>query len=401
MTTQSTTATGAAGHDLPAFETISVEALREAGSMKWTKYPGTLAAFVAEMDYGLAAPVDEAIRELLDRGLTGYLPAALEHDLKRATAAWHATEYGWQVDADDVFPVADVIRAYEFAIERFSAPGSRVVLMTPAYGPFFLVPALHDREVVEVALSRQGEEWEVDLDALDAALRDGGGLVVLCNPHNPIGKVYSPAEMRDIAEVVERHGARVFSDEIHAPIVHPGRRHTPYASVDPIAAGHTLTATSASKAFNLPGLKCAQIIASNPADRAVLDRLGMAITHGAANPGVVANTAAYTHGRPWLDSVRAHLLGNRDLLLDRLAHELPAVRAGVPEATYFGWLDVSALGLPGNPQQFFLQHAAVALSDGESFGAAGQGYVRFNFAMPRTAIPTAVAAMASAVREAA
>ncbi|NMM83314.1 aminotransferase class I/II [Rhodococcus sp. SRB_17] len=383
---------------VPDFENITVEKLRAAGSMKWTKYPDTIAAFVAEMDYGVATPIAEAVTDLLTKGLLGYLPQWMEHDLQTATAHWCERRYGWNINPDNVFPVADVIQAYQFAIQHFSKPGSKVVLMTPAYGPFFLVPQLQHREVIEVPMLREQDNWAVDYDAIDAAFQAGGGILVLCNPHNPVGKVYTAQELAAIAEIVDRHGGSVFSDEIHAPIVFSGSRHIPYASVNDVAAAHCLTATSASKAFNLPGLKCAQIIATGENFKSRLESLGIVITHGASNMGVVANTAAYNSGEFWLDSVRDYLEGNRDILVDALTEHLPGARIISPDATYFGWIDVRSLNLPGNAQQFFLEQARVALSDGNTFGVTAQGHIRFNFAMQRQVIPEAISAMSAALQ---
>lgn len=380
----------------PDFEGISALHLREIGSMKWRKYPGTLAAFVAEMDFGVAAPIVESITDVTARGLFGYMPNWLEEELQHSTADWCARSFNWHIEPRSVFPVADVMRAFEFAIEHFSDPNSKIVLMTPAYGPFFQMAALHKREVLEVAMALDGDSWAVDFDALETALNKDD-LLVLCNPHNPIGKTYTAAELAEIAQIVDRRQARVFSDEVHAPITYAGHNHMPYASIDDVAAGHALTATSASKAFNLPGLKCAQIIASNEADQATLEALGMAVTHGASNVGAAANTAAYARGGPWLASVVEYLAGNRKELVTEVNKLLPQVKMVLPESTYFGWLDCSALHLDPTAQQFFLERAKVALSDGHTFGAAGHGHVRFNFATSRDIVRQAVMEMSQAL----
>jgi cystathionine beta-lyase len=189
----------------------------------------------------------------------------------------------------------------------------------------------------------------------------------------------------------------VFADEIHAPLVFPGHRHIPYASISPVTAGHTITATSASKAWNLPGLKCAQLILSNEADRRKWSAVGMWAEHGTANLGVVANTAAFTEGGPWLDKVLTYLDGNRTLLADLLAAHLPQVRYTPPEGTYLAWLDCRELGLGDHPARFFLEHADVAMTDGPLCGEAGKGFVRFNFATPRPILEQAVRQMAQAL----
>jgi cystathionine beta-lyase len=201
--------------------------------------------------------------------------------------------------------------------------------------------------------------------------------------------------MLAIAAVVQRHGGRVFSDEIHAPLVYPGRRHVPYASLSPVTAGHTLTATSASKAWNLAGLKCAQVVLSNDADRETWSRVGKLAEHGAATLGVVANTAAYAEGGPWLADVLSYLDGNRRLLGEHVAELLPGVGYTPPEGTYLGWLDFRDTG-PADPAPYFLERAGVAMTDGALCGDAGRGFGRLNFALPRPILRAAVERIAAA-----
>ncbi|WP_158726476.1 MalY/PatB family protein [Tomitella fengzijianii] len=384
----------------PDFGAVTVPRLRAAGSMKWTKYPGTLAAFVAEMDFGVAEPVADAIDRVVRRGVLGYTPAWMEDALKNATSEMYARRYGWRPEPAAVFPVADVIRAYEFAITHLSPPGGKLVLLTPAYGPFFAVAGLTGRQVIEVPMLREGDEWLIDFPAVDAAFADGGGLLVLCNPHNPVGKVYTREEQAALAAIVERHGGTVFSDEVHAPFVFAGAQHVPYASMGGYAAEHCVTATSASKAFNIPGLKCAQLIAGGERQRAILDGLGVFVTHGASVTGVAANIAAYERGDEWLGSVMGYLDGNRQELLDAVGRALPAARIARPEATYFGWIDLGPAAPDGDVQRFLIDNAEVAISSGASFGVGCDGHIRFNFATRRQLIPQAVNAIAAALAHA-
>ncbi|MGO1768465.1 MAG: MalY/PatB family protein [Microbacterium sp.] len=380
------------------FDSITPEQLRDVGSMKWSLFPGKTPAFVAEMDFGIAPAITDALHEAVDRGAFGYLPPAAGRALTEAFAGWSAERYDWAVDPGDVKSISDVIQAFQVAIDHFSAPGSAIVLPTPAYMPFLTVPEVHDRRIIQVPMIRTADGWEYDLDALDRAFADGGGLLVLCNPHNPIGRVLREDEMAAIGEVVDRHGARVFSDEIHAPLVHPGHVHRPYAAVNEVNAGHTLTATSASKAFNLPGLKAAQVVLSNDADRAYWAANARALHFDASNLGVVANTAAYTGGGDWLAGVVDYLDGSRRLLAELVAKHLPGVRYTPPEGTYLAWLDCAALDLPGSPYEFFANEAKVVATDGALCGAGNERAVRLNFATPRPILTDAVAAMGAALR---
>ncbi|MGY1682338.1 MalY/PatB family protein [Geodermatophilus sp. SYSU D01176] len=378
------------------FDHLTVEDLRAGGSLKWSLYPEAIGSFVAEMDFGTAPAVTAALHAAVDGAVFGYLPPALLQRMSEAYAAWSADRYGWTVPPERVRPLADVLAGLAAAIEHFSRPGSPVVLPTPAYMPFLTLPGVLGREVIEVPMARDGDRYVYDLDALDAAFRAGGHLMVLCNPHNPIGRVLEPAEMTAVAEVVDRHGGRVFSDEIHAPLVYPGHRHVPYASLGEVPAGHAVTATSASKAWNLPGLKCAQLVLSNDADAATWARVGLHPEHGASTLGVVANTAAYTGGAGWLDDVLAYLDANRRLLADLVAEHLPGVRYTPPEGTYLAWLDCRQLGL-AEPGPFFLERAGVALTDGLLCGTSGRQYVRLNVATPQPVLTEVVGRMGAAL----
>lgn len=380
------------------YDSITVDELRELGSVKWTMFPDTIGAFVAEMDFGLAPPVSQALRTTLDRGLTGYLPPELATRMSAATSAWCLDTYGWDVPAAWVHPVPDVIAALEITITKFSPPGSKIIVPTPAYMPFLTVPTSHNREVIEVPSVEINGRWLMDLDGIAQAFDDGGHLLILCNPHNPLGTVASRDELIAISRVVEDKGGRVFSDEIHAPLVFRGHSHVPYASVSTEAAGHTITATSASKAWNLAGLKCAQVIISNEADEAHWQTFGFMASHGASNMGVVGNTAAYTSGRKWLQDVIDYLDGNRQLLGELVEEHLPDVRYSAPDGTYIAWLDFRDCAIEGDLAEFFRTEAGVSISDGVVCGAVGAGFARFVFALPRPVMREAIERMGAALR---
>ncbi|WGW11249.1 aminotransferase class I/II-fold pyridoxal phosphate-dependent enzyme [Saxibacter everestensis] len=389
--------------DMAAFhreiDARSIDALRQQGGFKWAAHPQAIGAFIAEMDFGLAAPIREAVASSLDTESTGYLSPRLADELGRATARWQLDHHGRDVPAAWIRPAADVLVALEQTIEYFTSPDDPIVLLTPAYMPFVSLPRRHGRRLVQVPMVEPGDEhghWQLDLPALDRALGDGG-LLVLVNPHNPIGKVYSKDELKQIAEIVERNGARVFADEIHAPMIYPGQGHIAYATINETTARHTVTAASASKSWNIPGLKCAQLIFSNSDDVDRWDATRLIVGDGAATPGVVANIAAYQHGETWLRNVMGYLDGNRSLLAELLAELLPEVNFTVPDATYLAWLDCRPLKLGTSPVEFFLDNANVALTDGALCGTVGQGHVRLNFATPRPILVQMVRQLAAAV----
>jgi cystathionine beta-lyase len=378
-------------------DSTTVATLRARGSFKWTAPgPDGLGAAVAEMDFGAAPPILDALAGLSATANFGYLPPPLADELAAACAEFMARRYGWQADPADIHPIPDVIKGLELAITHFSRPGSPVILPTPAYMPFLIVPKFLDREIIQVPMLDDGTGFfTFDLDGIDAAFRAGGQLLIFCNPYNPLGRVFRADEMTQLTGVVDRHGGRVFADEIHAPLVYPGQRHIPYAATSETAAGHTLTATSASKAWNLPGLKCAQVVLTNDADRKRWADLGVFASHGASNPGVVANIAAFRHGGAWLDEVIGYLDDSRRLLAELVRRLLPGVRYRPPDGTYLAWLDCTALDLPQSPGELITDRARITVVDGPAFGTGGAGAFRFNFATPQPILAEMVGQIAA------
>jgi cysteine-S-conjugate beta-lyase len=358
--------------------------LRARGSVKWsTPGPDGFGAAVAEMDFGAAPAILDALAALSATENFGYLSPVLGRELVDACADFQQRRHGWAVDPELIHPVPDVIKALEIAITYYSKPGSPVILPTPAYMPFLSVPGQLGREIIQVRMHEEAGFFTLDLDAIDAAFRAGGHLLIFCNPCNPLGRVYTEEEIAELTAVVDRHGGRVFADEIHAPLVYPGLRHIPYASTSDTAAAHTLTGTSASKGWNLPGLKCAQVILSSAADQERWAELGHVAWRGASSPGVAANIAAYRRGEAWLDEVLAFLDENRRLLADLLARHLPQVRYRPPDGTYLAWLDCTAMNLDGSPGALLREQAQLTVVDGPAFGEGGPGSFRFNFATPQ------------------
>jgi cystathionine beta-lyase len=376
---------------------ITMAELRRRGSVKWTRgAPDVIGAFVAEMDFGAAPAVEAALREVIARSDFGYLSEHAVAEMAQACGAWQQERYGWTVDPARIRPLPDVLKGLEAAITVFSRPGSPVILPTPAYMPFLTVPPWLGRQIIQVPMAADGGRFVLDLDGIESAFRQGGHLLVLCNPCNPVGRVYTAAELAAVTEVVDRNGGRVFADEIHAPLVYPGGAHVPYASVSEQAAAHAVTATAASKGWNLPGLKCAQLILTSDADAAAWAEHGFMFEHGASTPGVWVTAAAYRDGGAWLADVVGYLDGSRRLLAQWLARQLPAVRYQPPEGTYLAWLDCRDLGLDDSPAEFFLAKARVLLTDGAACGEAGRGHVRLNFATPRPILAEIVRRMAEA-----
>jgi cystathionine beta-lyase len=349
------------------------------------------------MDFDVAPVVRAEIVAAVDREDFGYLEADLRA-LTTACADFLEAAYGWSVPPTRVFPVADVLGGISTVLDVFVEAGRGVVIPTPAYPPFFEVVELTGRPVVAAPMARDADRDTLDLNAIDAALAAGARAVLLCNPHNPTGRVFTVQELEALCSIVDRYGARVVADEVHAPLVYEPHRHVPYATVSEAAAAHTLTITSASKAFNLAGLKCAQVIASNHADAARWRGLRVFEVAGPTPIGVAASVAAYRDGGEWLSALVAYLDGNRRRLGELLADRVPAVAYRLPEATFLAWLDCAALGLD-DPARFFLDRARVAVSDGPPFGPGCDQFVRCNFATSRSLLEQIVTAMGSAVEQ--
>jgi cystathionine beta-lyase len=379
------------------YDTLTLEQLTGVVGKKWTTYPDTIGAFIAEMDFGTAPAVIEALRTTIDNGFFGYLPDAMEEGLQKACAEWYADTTGWEIAPSQVHSLPDVLKGLELTLNHYAPKGGKVIIPTPAYMPFLFVPTYNNREIIEVPMLQDAAGWQFDFDGIDAAFAAGGEVLILCNPHNPIGRVLRRDEMERLSEIVETHGGRVFSDEIHAPLVYEGHAHLPYASVNEAAAGHTVTAVAASKAWNLAGLKCAQVVFSNDADQQTWDEGASWSGHGASTLGVIASTAAYSNGREWLAEVLAYLDGNRRHLVDLVAAHMPDVRYTMPEGTYLAWLDFTETKVPNDVGTFFREQAGVAITDGGGCGEVGCGCVRFNFAMPRPLMEQAISRMGQAM----
>ena len=379
------------------FDAITLEALRAGGGLKWRAFPDCIGAFVAEMDFGIAPAIRDALREAVDHGQVGYLSAAPLRAMAEACAQWQQRHHGWELPVEAVKAVPDVLGALEVVSRHYLPAGAPVALPTPCYMPFLPLLALLGHPVVQVPMRGERDDWRLDEAALEAAFAAGARMLLLCNPHNPIGKVYRRDELQRIAAIAARHDARVFADEIHAPLVFTGQRHVPYATVSDQAAHQAITAISASKAWNLAGLKCAQLVFTRVDDLHRWRELGHFAGNSTSTPGVLAHTAAWRDGDPWLRVVLDYLEGNRALLGRLLRERLPQVGYVEPQGTYLAWLDCRALPLGMPPHLFFRRHAKVALTDGAECGAGGEGHVRLNFAMPRPLLAETVERMAGAV----
>ena len=372
---------------------------RRAGdSNKWKKYPAdVLPLWVADMDFASPGPVIRALHERVEHGVFGYgaeIPEFHEVFLDRLQK-----RYGWRVAPEAVLVIPGVIPGFNLAARALAAAGDGLLLQTPVYPPILRVPGNAGLSSDEMELSREADgAYAIDFDRFAAAIGERTRVFLLCNPHNPVGRLFRRDELLRMAEICLEHGLVICADEIHCELVYTGREHVPIASIDPDIAARTITLMAPSKTFNLPGLKCSVAIIPDAALRERFVAAQVDLVRAVNILGYTATLAAYRDGQPWLDELLRYLEANRDFLVDYVRSRLPGVATAPPEATYLAWLDCRDARLPDDdPYAFFLDRARVALNDGRAFGRGGAGFVRLNFACPRTILVEALERMRHAL----
>jgi cystathionine beta-lyase len=380
----------------PALGSCELEHLRNRRSVKWTlPGPDVLPAWVAEMDFDLAGPITEALRQALDASDAGY---AHPDDFGVPLAEFARSRWGWEPDPSLVFAIPDVMTGVAEVVTAVTKPGAGILINPPVYPPFFSRLALTGRHIVEAPLARDASgRYELDFDVIEAALgEEGVAAYLLCNPHNPVGRVWSFSDLEMVADLCQSHDVWLLVDEIHGPLALDGAEHVPMLSLDHAMAERTFVFSSASKGWNIPGLKCAAAITASEANRARLSERWEALLP--SHFGVLATMAAFGQSVAWLDAVRSQLDENRQLLGRLLGERLPRVGYLAPEASFLAWLDCRELGMGEDPAGWFLDRGRVALSPGPLFGAEGRGYARLNIGTSPALIDEAVVRMAEAVR---
>lgn len=369
----------------------SEEESRTAGSLKWTGVKTdeggeTYGAWVAEMDYGTAPNVRDRLVEAVNSGLLGYLPRWARDGVVSSLKPFLEKRYGWVVKPEWIFPTGTVLGALDETIDKLTRPGSAIIVPTPAYMPFLTIPGRHGREVIEVpskhtANAASGEEaWSLDLEGIEEGLKAGAGLIILCNPWNPTGRVLTVKELRALNELVSKYDALVFSDEIHGPLVFgdPSAL-VSYASLGPEFAAHTVTATGASKAWNIAGLQSAQVILPDRKLREKWEEKVALTDRGPSALGAIATVEAYDSGAQWLEAVLGQIGAN----LDDLEAALDGTMADYyrPEGTYLAWIGFDTYDLERDPAEILREDYAVATNSGATLGEPYRNWIRVNAAM--------------------
>ena len=369
---------------------------RGTGACKWDDAPSLFGAddvlplWVADMDFPAPPPVLDALRKSVEHGVFGY-PSARQDRAVDALVSWLRRRFSWEVPQEEVVFVPGVVPALKAAIDVFTEPGDGVIVQTPVYHPFLDLARSHGRRILENPLVEIDGRWTLDFRGLET-LAPQAKVLLLCSPHNPVGRVWTREELSTISDICSRHGVLVLSDEIHADLVFEPHVHTPFRLAGGSAAEQALTFVAPSKTFNIAGLNIAATLVPDPVRRKAFERrfreLGMPRTNV---PGLVALEAAYAHGEPWLESLLVHLESNARHLESSSADRFPSLRHRRPEATYLAWIDCRELGLPDPAlADFFSRTCRLGLNAGRMFGKPGQGWMRLNFGTSRAILEEAL-----------
>ncbi len=370
---------------------------RNTGSSKWNRYPAdVLPMWVADMDFAVAPEIIDALHARLDHPVLGY--AVARDALRAQIVASMAQSYGWTIAPQEIVFLPGVEPGFNMSLRALLAPGNGVVVQTPMYRPILSAPGHWNltRLDVELRASQDGRH-RVDMAALGQAL-DKARAFLFCNPHNPLGKVFARDELRAIAEACLARKIVMISDEIHCDLLFDGRSHVPMASLGTAIADNTITLMSASKTYNIAGLKAAFAIIRNDALREKFNAARAGMVDSVNVMGLEATLAAFAHAGAWKRDLIAYLQGNRDYLMKAVRTRLGGIHMHEPEATFLAWLDCSALALPMEPQRFFLERGKVGFSAGDEFGSAGKNFIRLNFGCPRAVLEDGIKRMEAALR---
>ena len=374
---------------------------RNTNSVKWELYGDALPLWVADMDFLAPEPVRQALRERVEHGVFGYtIPPS---ELPEVVQAWLWERHGWHVDLEAISFLPGVMRGVHMVARAVGQEGDGILVQPPVYYPFFDVPKNSKRVLQLAEIPQVNGRYQVDFDAFEETISDRTRLFLLCNPHNPIGRAFSPAELQRMAEICLEHGVIICSDEIHGDLIFSETKHSPIAALDPEIARQTVTCFAPSKTFNIPGLSCSVMVIEDPDLREKVHAAGAGLVRGSNMMGYTAALAAYRDGKEWLSRLMSYLQANRDYVADFVQTRLPDIQMIEPEATFLAWLDCRQAGIPDevSPHAFFLKEAGVALNEGAKFGPGGEGFVRLNFGCPRAALGEALERMEEALRRAA
>ncbi|MBN2875731.1 MAG: pyridoxal phosphate-dependent aminotransferase [Spirochaetales bacterium] len=374
-------------------------------SLKWSyrkRFCGTddvVPLWVADMDFAVAPEISDAIRARADHPIYGY--PVRQDGFYSSLMGWAKRRYGWEIQRDWICYAPGIVPAINLAVLAYTQPGDKVVIQSPVYYPFGAAVLNNGRQLVDNPLRLEGGHYSMDLASLERTIDSRTKMLVLCSPHNPVGRVWKREELEALVDVCERKGVIIVSDEIHADIIMPSNTHTCLASLSERAAAMTITCLAVSKSFNLAGLTTANVVIPDKRLRDSFMAIGGSLGLATSNVfGIVAQEAAYTKGEAWLEEMIGYVADNYRRLTDFLSESSPGIKAMPLEGTYLAWLDCRGLGMPAAElKEFFVRKARLWLDDGPMFGAQGQGFMRLNLACPRATLDEALARLGAAVKE--
>jgi len=377
---------------------LPLDQLRKRVSAKWREFPeDVLPLPVAEMDFAIAEPIRTLLSAMIEKSDTGYLGAVPE--LATNFAAFTSARWNWIVDTEQIFTCTDVGVGMVEMARTVVSPGDRILVNSPVYQNFYNWILELKCEMVDAPLISAPHEplhLILDLEAIEKSYAAGVKIHFLCNPHNPVGTVFSREELSQLADLAKKYGVYVFSDEIHAPLVYIKENFHPFLSISDNAREMGVCVTAASKTWNLAGLKCAMIVTQSPRTKALADAMPAAVHYRASLFGAFGAATAYTC-TDWLDAALITLDRNRNYVKSLLVQSLPQIGYRIPDCSYLAWLDVSALGLGDNPAEQFLTKGKVAFNPGHTYGPASTQFVRLNFATSEVIIEEAIRRMAASL----
>ena len=358
-----------------------------------------LPLWVADMDFESPPAVKEVLQRRAAEGIYGY--SFKPQESTEALIHWFARRHHWQLDPDWISDSPSVVTSLSLAIDLFSEPGSKVILQSPVYYPFYDVIRNNGREIANNPLLERNNRYEMDYDHLEQLMKDGARLLLLCSPHNPGGRVWDREELLKLGELCLRYGVKVVADEIHCDLILPGHRHIPFASLSPELADLTITCIAPTKTFNIPGLQVSAIVTTNKQMKQAIDkRIKTLSLHMTSFFGPLAMQAAYEHGEEWLDNLLLYIQGNVDFAVQYLSQHLPQIKPFRMEGTYLLWIDCRELGLDAKGlKKLMHQEAKVAFNEGSTFGDEGKGFLRINLACPRSILQEALQRFCSAAQK--
>lgn len=359
--------------------------------------PGAIPLWVADMDFRVAQPIVDALVEKAKQGVYGYTsrPASYFESIRN----WQQKRNGWNIDPALIGFSVGVVPAISAIIHQFTNEGDAILIQTPVYPEFEDSVKAWDRTLAITELKEENGYYSIDLEAFEKALQQGPKLFILCNPHNPVGRVWKREELQRMGELCLKHNVLLLSDEVHSDLILWDNVHIPTATLSPEIAANTITCISGTKTFNLAGLQACAVVFNNQESKNLFDKFWQNLDLMRNNSfSVVAMEAAFRHGEEWLDQLLRYIEGNVRFIHDYCREHIPSIKPNIPECTYLVWLDCRDLGMDDERLAEFMVHeAGLAMNRGIAFGKGGEGYMRLNAACPRETLKTALEQLREAV----